>query len=130
MATSSPSEFLTFLRAAATSRALQCSSVSRQSARSFASSIPRRQGSASDKKDDIGGPAQNKKHAAEKGSDGEPNVQAYESKKGRENRARGEGGVATEQRDPGKSATKKAKEEFPEAPVTIGFQDERGGKGH
>lgn len=44
-------------------------------------------------------------------------------------RAKGEGGAATEQRDPGKAA-KKAKEEFPEAPDTIGFQDERGGKGH
>lgn len=44
-------------------------------------------------------------------------------------RAKGEGGAATEQRDPGKAA-KNAKKEFPEAPDTIGFQDERGGKGH
>jgi hypothetical protein len=40
-----------------------------------------------------------------------------------------EGGAAVEREDKGKSASK-AKEEFPEAPVTIGMQDERGQKGN
>lgn len=42
-------------------------------------------------------------------------------------RANDTGGVATEQKDEGAKA--KAKKEFPESPVQIGFEDERGGKG-
>lgn len=46
------------------------------------------------------------------------------------NRAQSTGGHATEESDAQKGK-EKAKKEFPEAPDTaIGFQDERGGKGH
>ena len=38
------------------------------------------------------------------------------------------GGQAVRQRDESNSKAK-AKKEFPEAPVTIGMEDERGGKG-
>jgi hypothetical protein len=41
---------------------------------------------------------------------------------------KGEGGHATEGADSSGGA-KKAKQEFPEAPDTIGMQDERGGRG-
>jgi len=46
------------------------------------------------------------------------------------NRSRAKGGhdSATSQSDVRKS-TERAKQENPEAPVTIGMQDERGGKG-
>lgn len=44
-------------------------------------------------------------------------------------RAQDVGGSATRERDERNSASK-AKEEFPESPVQIGMQDERGGKGH
>jgi len=54
------------------------------------------------------------------------NVQHDASKEGKEERAKGDGSRGTS----GKSgdSNKKAKEEFPEAPDTIGMQDERGGK--
>ena len=84
MASSSPSEFLTFFRRAATGRALHHRSVAYSPARSFALSACRQQETPPKKKHDLGGPAQNKKHATEKGVEGEPNIQAYESKAGRE----------------------------------------------
>jgi len=40
----------------------------------------------------------------------------------------GTGGHATEERD-SRGAAAKTKKEFPEAPDTIGMQDERGGRG-
>lgn len=40
----------------------------------------------------------------------------------------GSGGHATEGKDSA-GGKEKAKKEFPEAPVTIGMEDERGGKG-
>ncbi|KAK4507887.1 hypothetical protein PRZ48_001622 [Zasmidium cellare] len=122
MASSSPSEFLTFYRRLATSSTLRYSTVSRATTRPFSSSIRQLE-----KQNDLGGPKENKSHALEK--EYEPNVQTEQTKKGREHRANDEGGPATTQKDPN-NAAKKAKEEFPEAPTTIGFQDERGGKGH
>ncbi|PPJ53429.1 hypothetical protein CBER1_00431 [Cercospora berteroae] len=128
---SSPSEFLTFYRTATRAGALRTSTISRTVARTrpFSSTVPSLAGSTGEKgdlhKSDVGGPRENKKHILEK--DHEPNVQAYESKAGRSARANDTGGVATEQKDEGAKA--KAKKEFPESPVQIGFEDERGGKG-
>ncbi|SMR44801.1 unnamed protein product [Zymoseptoria tritici ST99CH_3D1] len=59
----------------------------------------------------------------------QPNVQTDASKQGMDNRKNSTGGTATEQKD-AKNGAAKAKKEFPEAPDAIGFQDERGGKGH
>ncbi|KAF2215043.1 hypothetical protein CERZMDRAFT_95412 [Cercospora zeae-maydis SCOH1-5] len=128
---SSPSEFLTFYRTATRASALRTATVSRTVARTrpFSSTIPSLAGSTGEKgdlhKSDMGGPKENKKHVLEK--DYEPNVQARESKAGRSARANDTGGTATEQKDGGSKA--KAKKEFPESPVQIGFEDERGGKG-
>jgi len=44
-------------------------------------------------------------------------------------KAKGEGGQSATEADERGSA-RKAKQEMPEAPDAIGFQDERGGKGH
>ncbi|KAF7185062.1 hypothetical protein HII31_13685 [Pseudocercospora fuligena] len=126
MAQSSPSEFLTFYR-----RALRAShrvaSRSIQTTRPFSQSIiASRPASNPDKKHDVGSEDKNKKHVLDKGHD--PNVQTEQSQKGKEHRATDSGGVATQQKSGG--AHEKAKKEFPEAPTTIGFQDERGGKGH
>ena len=55
-------------------------------------------------------------------------VQSANSKEARESRTKDTGGNATREKDEagGKS---KAKQEFPESPVQIGMEDERGGKG-
>ncbi|KXT10917.1 hypothetical protein AC579_3492 [Pseudocercospora musae] len=122
MAQSSPSEFLTFYRALRASHR-----VASRSVRPFSQSIvASRPASNPDKKHDIGSEEKNKKHVLDKGHD--PNVQTEQSKQGREHRATDSGGVATQQKSGG--AHEKAKKEFPEAPTTIGFEDERGGKGH
>jgi hypothetical protein len=51
-------------------------------------------------------------------------VQHDASKEGKQERAKGEGSRGTSEQSG--DANKKAKEEFPEAPDTIGMQDERG----
>ncbi len=56
-----------------------------------------------------------------------PNVQHDAVKDGKEERAKGEGSRGTSESSGG--SNQKAKEEFPEAPDTIGMQDERGQKG-
>lgn len=56
-----------------------------------------------------------------------PNVQHDAVKEGKEERAKGEGSRGTSESSGG--SNQKAKEEFPEAPDTIGMQDERGQKG-
>lgn len=43
-------------------------------------------------------------------------------------KAKNQGGQAVKEKDETNSKAK-AKQEFPEAPVTIGMEDERGGKG-
>jgi hypothetical protein len=53
------------------------------------------------------------------------NVQHDAVKEGKEERAKGQGSRGTSEESGG--SNKKAKEEFPEAPDTIGMQDERGG---
>lgn len=52
------------------------------------------------------------------------NVQHDASKEGKAERAQGEGSRGTSEQSGG--ANQRAKEEFPEAPDTIGMQDERG----
>jgi hypothetical protein len=52
------------------------------------------------------------------------NVQHDASKEGKQERAEGDGSRGTSEKSG--NANKKAKEEFPEAPDTIGMQDERG----
>jgi len=52
------------------------------------------------------------------------NVQHDASREGKQERAQGEGSRGTSEQSG--DANKKAKEEFPEAPDTIGMQDERG----
>jgi hypothetical protein len=52
------------------------------------------------------------------------NVQHDAVKEGKEERAKGQGSRGTSEESGG--ANEKAKEEFPEAPDTIGMQDERG----
>ncbi|KAN0112739.1 hypothetical protein V8E51_005690 [Hyaloscypha variabilis] len=52
------------------------------------------------------------------------NVQHDASKEGKQERAEGDGSRGTSEQSG--NANKKAKEEFPEAPDTIGMQDERG----
>lgn len=47
-------------------------------------------------------------------------------KEGREERSKGEGSRGTSEKSG--NSNEKAKEEFPEAPDTIGMQDERGQK--
>ena len=47
---------------------------------------------------------------------------------GRRDKTKDVGGQAVRQKDETNSKAK-AKKEFPEAPVTIGMEDERGGKG-
>jgi len=54
------------------------------------------------------------------------NVQHDASKEGKQERAKGDGSRGTSEAS-GES-NKKAKEEFPEAPDTVGMQDERGSK--
>lgn len=54
------------------------------------------------------------------------NVQHDASREGKEERAKGNGSRGTSEGSGG--SNKKAREEFPEAPDTIGMQDERGGK--
>ncbi|KAG9236229.1 hypothetical protein BJ875DRAFT_457131 [Amylocarpus encephaloides] len=65
-------------------------------------------------------------HAAREGDT--HNLQHDAVKGGKAERAKGEGSGerATSERDGGSAA--KAREEFPEAPDTVGMQDERGGK--
>ncbi|KAI5370106.1 hypothetical protein Slin14017_G009850 [Septoria linicola] len=108
--------------------ASRASSRAFRTTRPFSSTTSSQAGSTSEKgdlhKSDVGGPKENKKHILEK--DHEPNVQAYESKAGRSARSKDTGGIATEQKDHG--AKSQAKQEFPESPVQIGFEDERGRK--
>ncbi|TVY86185.1 hypothetical protein LAWI1_G006932, partial [Lachnellula willkommii] len=54
------------------------------------------------------------------------NVQHDASRQGKEERAKGNGSRATSEGSGG--SNERAREEFPEAPDTIGMQDERGGK--
>lgn len=53
-------------------------------------------------------------------------IQHDASKEGKAERAKGDGSRGTSEGSGG--SNRKAKEEFPEAPDTIGMQDERGGK--
>merc|ERR1712137_456967 len=55
-------------------------------------------------------------------------VQSANSKEAREDRKKDVGGNATREKDEVNSKSK-AKQEFPESPVQIGMEDERGGKG-
>ncbi|KAF1849407.1 uncharacterized protein K460DRAFT_404635 [Cucurbitaria berberidis CBS 394.84] len=67
------------------------------------------------------------KHATDKVKEGDTHdVQTENTKAGLD--ANKDGGAAAEGRDSAGGA-KKAKKEFPEAPDTIGMQDERGGRG-
>jgi hypothetical protein len=52
------------------------------------------------------------------------NIQQDASREGKKERAEGEGSRGTSEQ--AGDSNKKAKEEFPEAPDTIGMQDERG----
>jgi hypothetical protein len=52
------------------------------------------------------------------------NVQHDASREGKQERAKGEGSRGTSEQSG--DSNKKAKEEFPEAPDTVGMQDERG----
>jgi len=54
------------------------------------------------------------------------NVQHDASKEGKQERAKGEGSRGTS--EAAGDSNKKAKQEFPEAPDTVGMQDERGRK--
>jgi len=56
------------------------------------------------------------------------NAQIDAVKGGKEDRAKGEQGGSKATTEQSGGTNKKAKEEFPEAPDTIGMQDERGGK--
>ncbi|KAH7068211.1 hypothetical protein BKA63DRAFT_494871 [Paraphoma chrysanthemicola] len=71
-----------------------------------------------------------KKHATDKAKDGDTaNIQEANAKAGMDSANKsGTGGNATERKDSAGGAAK-AKKEFPEAPDTIGMQDERGGRG-
>jgi len=53
-------------------------------------------------------------------------VQHDASREGKDERAKGNGSRATSEGSGG--SNERAKKEFPEAPDTIGMQDERGGK--
>jgi len=67
------------------------------------------------------------KHVLSK--DNKLDVQSEAKSKAFEARASGTGGTATEQKDAQRSK-EKTKKEYPEAPVTIGMQDERGARGN
>ncbi|KAF2028821.1 hypothetical protein EK21DRAFT_69002 [Setomelanomma holmii] len=70
-----------------------------------------------------------KKHATDKAKDGDTaNIQESNAKAGMDANKGGTGGSATERKDSAGGAAK-AKKDFPEAPDTIGMQDERGGRG-
>ncbi|KAI7084620.1 hypothetical protein KC356_g6592 [Hortaea werneckii] len=138
---SSPTEFLTFYRRLATSSTFRHAPTSRTnlSRRAFANSSRCRadtgNGHVASTKGTQQGPMSGDKvggsreHALDKGVKGDPNVQSEQSMGGRASRAQNTGGQATREKDE-RNSTKRAKEEFPEAPdVVIGMQDERGGKG-
>merc|ERR1711939_572082 len=122
---SSPTEFLTFYRRLATSSTFRHAPVSKTnlSRRAFANSSRSRadtvNGHVTSTKGTQQGPMSGDKVGGSKeGSMG-----------GRASRAQNTGGQATREKDE-RNSTKRAKEEFPEAPdVVIGMQDERGGKG-
>ncbi|EHL03712.1 hypothetical protein GLAREA_00649 [Glarea lozoyensis ATCC 20868] len=57
------------------------------------------------------------------------NVQIDAVKEGKQERAKGSSGNTRAANEGSGGENKKAKEDFPEAPDTIGMQDERGGKG-
>ncbi|KAF2502817.1 hypothetical protein BU16DRAFT_521480 [Lophium mytilinum] len=124
MAAPSPSEFLTFYRRIALSPTLRrpLTTTRPLATRPFTLST-RLQIDSSAKTDKF----PDDEHATSKKD--RLDVQSDSAHSGKNSKATGEGGTATEQSD-SQGATAKAKKEHPEAPDTvIGMQDERGGKG-
>ncbi|KAF9739145.1 hypothetical protein PMIN02_001306 [Paraphaeosphaeria minitans] len=132
---SSPSEFLTFYRRAATSTPRMLRSIQRPATRSFAVSarygkggVDADQKAKTDKHNDTEHSV-NKAHSAS----GDTNdVQSSNAKHGMDSAktsgSGSTGGNATERKDTTGSHAK-SKKEFPEAPDLIGMQDERGERG-
>ncbi|KAF2451931.1 hypothetical protein P171DRAFT_426358 [Karstenula rhodostoma CBS 690.94] len=132
---SSPLEFLSFYRRAATSTSRMLRSVQHPATRSFAISATRRKdGVDADQK------AKTDKHRdtehsvdkAHKATGDTYDVQSSNAKDGMDSAKTSgtgsSGGTATERKDTTGSQAQ-AKKDFPEAPDLIGMQDERGGRG-
>jgi len=128
MTTASPSEFLTFMRYAVVRSSVRRQAIHprpRASIPSLAASRPLHSSSrlfasdkfASDKDTD---------HATRKSD--QKDVQSEGVGKAQKSRAEGGTDTTTSQKDTSGSAAK-AKQEHPEAPDTIGMQDERGDRG-
>ncbi|KAF2151068.1 hypothetical protein K461DRAFT_322380 [Myriangium duriaei CBS 260.36] len=122
---SSPSEFLTFYRRVGTTatsamRAHRVLPRPAAPARAITYSAVR-----TIKSTDIG---EGKKHATQKNE--RLDVQSDNAGAGQDAKKTGSGGQATSQKD-SRDNVSRAKQDHPEAPDTaIGFQDERGSKGH
>ncbi|KAM0721095.1 hypothetical protein Q7P37_003381 [Cladosporium fusiforme] len=116
-------DFLTFSRRAVTSSLRNTTALSKpNTARPFSLATSRQANNYKPKTDKF----PDSQHTTRK--DDRLDVQSDNSAKGQEGKANDVGGQATREKDEA-GAKSKAKQEFPESPVQIGFEDERGGKG-
>lgn len=79
MASSSPSEFLTFMRTIRTTQALKARTATRATIRPFSSSIRTTYPETGRPKDDKGGPNKDSKHALDKDNSSAQDVQTKNS---------------------------------------------------